>query len=115
MKIPPGKMRNRPTDLGRKLGEQLARLCDNAEATTMTLHPRCKTCAFRAGSIPNGCETTLMDAVKCSMEGDTKFMCHERPGKPCSGWIMMRADESFKVSWPFSDEAGKQRDSSEGK
>lgn len=108
MKIPTGKVRNRPTELGREFGEQLARLCDNAEATTTTLHPRCATCAFRAGTLPNGCEATLMDALKCAMEGDTKFMCHERKGHACSGWLMMRSDKNIKLPWPFSDELPEQ-------
>lgn len=81
--VPPGKTRNRPTALGKEAGAHLARFCDQAEMKKTTLHPRCKTCAFRAGSIPNGCESTVMDALKCSME-DTPFMCHERKGQPCS-------------------------------
>lgn len=101
MKVPPGKVRNRPTDLGREAGKHLARFCDQAEAKKTTLHPRCTTCAFRAGSMPNGCESTVMDALKCSME-DTPFMCHERKGQPCSGWVMMRSNKPFKVSWPWS-------------
>jgi hypothetical protein len=104
MKIPPGKVRNRPTELGAKLGAEVARLCDDAEQTAMTLHPRCTTCAFRLGTVPNCCEATVMDALKCAMEGEPKFMCHERPGKPCSGWMMMRAKESVKVPWPFSND-----------
>jgi len=101
VKIPPGKKRNRPTDLGREAGRNLARFCDEAEQRKMSLHPRCTTCAFRAGSIPNGCESTVMDALKCSME-DTPFMCHERKGQPCAGWVMMRSDKPFKVSWSWS-------------
>lgn len=96
------KERNRPTDLGRKAGAHLARLCDNAEQSRMILQPRCTTCAFRAGSIPNGCEATVLDATKCMIE-DIAFMCHERKGKACSGWLTMRmAKSKIKVPWPFS-------------
>jgi hypothetical protein len=100
--IPPGKVRNRPTDLGREAGIQLARLCDAAERSRMPLHPRCTTCAFRAGTIPNGCEATVLDANKCLIE-NIPFMCHERKGQPCSGWATMRIkDSKIKAPWPFS-------------
>jgi hypothetical protein len=102
VKVPPGKTRNRPTELGREAGFHLARLCDDAERSREPLHPRCRTCAFRAGSLPNRCEATVLDAHKCLIE-DIPFMCHERKGKPCSGWVTMRMKGSdLKTPWPFS-------------
>ena len=105
MKIPEGKVRNRPTELGREAGKHLARLCDDAEAKKMLIRPCCTTCAFRAGTIPNGCESTVMDALKCSME-DVRFNCHETH-LSCAGWLAMRSKKPFEVNWPFSDECGK--------
>lgn len=103
MKVP-----NRPTELGREAGKQLARFCDQQEQKKMTLRPRCQSCAFRAGSIPNGCEPTIMDALKCSVEG-RRFMCHEdKSGQTaCAGWLLMKSKKPFEVNWPFSDEIEK--------
>ena len=89
---------NLPTEQGRALGRQLARLCDLAEAEDLKRfpdqRPRCDDCAFRAGTVPNGCPETLMDAVKCMIEGKP-FYCHkgvregERPKRLCGGWMAM--------------------------
>ena len=108
-------IRNKATAEGRKLGQEMARLCDSAEPDarlqTPDLPPRCSSCAFRAGQhVANGSSETLMDAVKCLVEG-VEFQCHEpaRKGQPCSGWaMMMLAGDGFNVGiapWPFSDEA----------
>jgi hypothetical protein len=111
---------NRPTPEGREAGEHLARFCDEsfAELSELPLPERCGTCAFRAGTIPNGCLSTFGDALKCVYEGD-EFFCHEKPSgeepqRWCAGWIAMRAsylkgiDESEaefkKFPWKFSDE-----------
>lgn len=110
-----GKVRNRATDEGRRLGEKLAQFCDEAEPAARLrmpeLPPRCHSCAFRAGPhVANGSPTTQMDALKCVMEG-VEFECHEpgREGHLCSGWAMMMlakdAPDFTDVSWPFSDEA----------
>lgn len=106
---------NRPTDLGRSLGSQVARLCDNAEQIIRerfpNMRPRCGTCAFRAGTIPNGCEETLADAIKCVAEKDRLFLCHESPKgeekQPCAGYmtlIQTTADmPSVEVPWEYAD------------
>lgn len=105
-------VRNRPSALGRELGKHLARFCDQAEAEQRKRFPdhaeRCKSCAFRAGTIPNGCESTAMDATKAWME-HVPFLCHEHKGddKPvCAGWALMVNGETgpVKAPWPFSDE-----------
>jgi len=109
---------NLPTPEGRELGANLARFCDAAEIEKRKAYPnfpkRCGTCAFRLGTIPNGCHETQMDALKCVMER-VPFICHEyiaaEPlivnGRPCAGWAMMRDDSPpVEAFWPFSDEAG---------
>jgi len=64
---------NEPTSEGRKVGAMLGALADAAEAEQRRdfpdMLPRCNDCAFRAGTLPNGCEETLMDAMKCAVEG----------------------------------------------
>ena len=109
-------IRNRPTPEGRKLGNKLAKFCDDAEPKARLkmpeLPPRCNSCAFRAGPhVANGSPETLMDFLKTLIEGH-KFYCHEpaREGHLCSGWAMMmlsKDDAEFsKVPWEFSDEVG---------
>lgn len=88
-------MINEPSPEGAVLGEQLARLADQAEVEDLKRFPdqlpRCDDCAFRKGTRPNRSMDTLMDAVKCIVEG-RPFYCHKgipEDGKPkrlCSGW-----------------------------
>lgn len=88
---------NRPSPEGYMLGEQLARLTDKAESTVRAQFPnhkaRCKSCAFTKGTIPNGCLPTVMDALKCVVDG-TPFHCHQEfddngtPTELCAGWAM---------------------------
>lgn len=105
---------NRTTPDGRELGELLATFCDDAEPDARlkmpALPPRCESCAFRQGKhAPNGSPETLMDALKCVLEG-AEFYCHQkhRKGELCAGWTMMMLAQNVlsftKVPWPFSDE-----------
>lgn len=103
---------NRPTPEGRELGQHLGRFCDQAfeklRARDVTISERCRSCAFRAGSIPNGCPTTGMDALKAVFER-VPFLCHETPEPHtiCMGWVAMvltSEGDGFEVAWPFSDE-----------
>lgn len=111
---------NRPTPLGRQVGAWLGELTDAAEPFARLefpqMPPRCKSCAFRGGSIPNGCEETLIEAIKCAAEG-VPFYCHLRfkpDGSPidlCSGWVMLHGSPPAKVlemlpthEWDFSDD-----------
>ncbi len=83
---------------GKAMGKQLARLADTewaALARSGEADDRCKTCAFRAGTVPNGCLQTQMDAFKAVAE-DIPFMCHcelnanGRATKICGGWFAVR-------------------------
>lgn len=75
---------------------------------------RCKTCAFRLGTIPNGCPQTQMEVLKCVLEQD-EFSCHCRvdaKGEPeiCHGWLaamdlaIRRGDRLVKCPWPATGE-----------
>lgn len=100
---------NRPAAEGRVIGEQLARLTDKAEQEVIGTFPnharRCKSCAFSAGTFPNGCLPTVMDALKCVVDG-TPFHCHQQldgngvPTDLCAGWAMasMAADSKLRAA-----------------
>lgn len=89
---------NLPCEAGRKLGAVLARLADAAEIemrkTFPDNHPRCSDCAFRAGTRPNGCLETVLEATKCAVEG-RMFYCHKgvrdgcAPKVPCAGALLL--------------------------
>lgn len=107
-------VRNKPEADGYALGEHLDRFCeqeiDKYRQTGLAVPRRCDTCAFRKGSYANGCVPTVMDALKCAMEGDTTFLCHEhRKGDEppiCAGYLLLARAEGSKMPWPFADEAG---------
>lgn len=87
---------NAPTPEGAELGRHLARFADQEEAAHPDAPKRCGDCAFRAGTLPNQCPQTLMDAVKCTMEGEP-FHCHlgMRDGEPtrlCAGYLLMKCE-----------------------
>jgi hypothetical protein len=93
---------NVPTPEGRALGAELARLYEIEEAKLRVrfprMQPRCDDCAFRAGTDPNGCVETLMDALKGLMECEP-FYCHKgvTPGEPpkrlCAGYATLLGAE----------------------
>lgn len=87
------RTRNRVTPDGRRIGEQLSRMTDIevgkliAEGEWLK-DERCKSCAFRYGTVPNGCLQTQADALKSVLERKT-FGCHV-PGHgtgTCMGWF----------------------------
>jgi hypothetical protein len=94
----PTALPNVPTPEGRLLGAELARLADAEEARLRErfprLHPRCNDCAFKAGTDPNGCPETLMDAVKALVEC-VPFYCHKKfdadgsPKRLCAGYAIL--------------------------
>lgn len=95
---------------GRAAGEQTAALADKCVAKLEAAgepDERCKTCAFRAGTVPNGCAQTQVDLMKCIVE-NVPFMCHQHPKLPCYGWYAVRTQvkgaipAGATVPWQFS-------------
>ena len=72
---------NVPTLEGRLLGAEIARLTPENDG--------CDECAFRLGAEANGCLATVMDALKCVVEG-VPFYCHINDGL-CQGYLASRA------------------------
>lgn len=94
---------NLPTDEGRELGKQMARLCDGELVGKPD--ERCSTCAFKSGDhIANGSPETLMSALKCAMEGEV-FWCHEH-NRACAGWAAMRFGKESSVEAPWEHPKG---------
>ncbi|MGW8286396.1 MAG: hypothetical protein ACWGPR_11830 [Candidatus Deferrimicrobiaceae bacterium] len=115
---------NEPSELGAKVGRRLAMLADLAEAEDLerfpNQNPRCNDCAFRLGTLPNQCEETLGDAIKCVVEGQT-FYCHKgQKDRPCMGWVVLQSKGVGKMlagrasSFPASNEAEKQEGGADG-
>jgi len=90
----PTKDHSRVSPQGRDLGNQMARIVqpwiEHVEAEGEP-DQRCKSCAFRAGTVPSGCLQTQMDVMKAVIE-KTPFNCHQhdRKGQICHGWFAMR-------------------------
>lgn len=93
-----------------ELGQLVGRMSEKAVAKLAAEgepDERCKTCAFREGTHPNQCADTLMDALKCLVEGEP-FYCHDtkRVGWPCHGWfaaaVATKGMPPVKAPWPFS-------------
>lgn len=93
---------SRVTPEGIEIGKSTARMADlglerlkalglaNVEAPM--LKEMCKTCACRAGTVPNGCLQTQMDFLKAVFER-RPFLCHSpRDGRICAGWVRARAE-----------------------
>lgn len=110
----------RVTPEGRLLGAKLVEWFEpHIEDLVALGNPdeRCKTCAFRLGTIPNGCPQTQMEVLKCVMEQD-EFHCHARhdkTGEPelCHGWVaamdlaQRRGDKPIKCAWPATCDLSK--------
>lgn len=114
----PGLVPNRPTPEGRTAGKQLARLTERGEKALLMegrMVPQpCKSCAFRRGTLPNGCEETVLDALKCVLEKERVFMCHEvpyytQPTKICAGYAIATTvlidSPAVACPWPYAPEA----------
>ena len=105
---------NRVTPDGRRVGEQLSRMTDIEVGKLISegewsKDERCKSCAFRYGTVPNGCLQTQADALKSVLERKT-FGCHV-PGRgtgTCMGWFAAMQfkggakREPVKCPWEFS-------------
>ena len=111
------KDHSRVTPEGRAMGAQMVRLVTpTIEQLARDGEPdeRCKSCAFRPGTVPNGCPQTQLDALKAVVEG-VPFTCHQadRRAWPCHGWYAARvaihraekargAPLKAECPWPFS-------------
>lgn len=111
------KKPNRISAAGLELGAQILRLSEPAIARLVAEgepDERCKSCAFRPGTVPAGCLQTQMDVLKAIIE-KVPFMCHQadKRGHICHGWyaagVEMRRKEDLlgplpvtKCPWPFS-------------
>jgi hypothetical protein len=114
------KDHSRVSPEGRAIGLVMARLADiECAALEKDGEPddRCTSCAFRAGTVPNGCFQTQSDVVKAVAENKL-FMCHSfkdangNPRHVCHGWFAVRrvADRMEKATgtrmpaapWEFS-------------
>lgn len=102
---------SRCTPEGRVLGKEIARLIQpgiDKLAAAGEPDERCKTCAFRLGTVPNGCPQTQMDALKAAMEGKP-FYCHAKlpvPSVTCHGWFAARValkGKTLAMPYPFSE------------
>jgi hypothetical protein len=86
-----------PSEHGRILGTQLAWVADVMAAQRVDVPDRCKTCAFRAGTIPSRMAGTLAQALNCVAGLDpSPFMCHHslRGGEPtqlCAGYVLAKS------------------------
>ena len=102
----------RVTPAGEELGAHLVRLTVPVIARLVTEGEpdmRCASCAFRLGTVPNGCPQTGMDAMKAVLEG-VPFYCHLRHAPVptlCHGWyagrVALRGTRTL-CPWPFSKE-----------
>lgn len=92
---------NLPSEEGAALGAQMARAADMVEEAQrkrgLTMLPRCDDCAFRAGTLPNRCLSTLVDATKCVLEAKP-FYCHKgvadggKPKRLCAGAAVLMSE-----------------------
>lgn len=103
----PAERNKRCTPEGRKLGAQLVRLTEPEIARLDAAgepDERCASCAFRAGTVPNGCPQTTLDAAKCVME-DVTFLCHVQPAgtekRVCHGWFAARREIERRLGRGF--------------
>lgn len=106
------EQRNRVTPEGKAIGAQMARLCDIEGAKLIaegewTEDERCRSYAFRLGTVPNGCPQTQMDALKSVMQQEP-FFCHVAdPGtQVCAGWFACvqasKKQPPVTMPWPYS-------------
>ncbi len=106
----PTKDHSRVCPQGRAMGDQIVRITqpwiEHLEAPGEP-DARCKSCAFRAGTVPNGCLQTQMDVLKAVIER-VPFNCHQhdREGQICHGWfaarVAMRHAEETKGAAPVT-------------
>ena len=89
---------NLPSEAGAAAGAELARLVESdlARARESGAPAPCVECAFVKGTQANRSGATVMDAVKCVLEGEP-FFCHlglkdeDEPTSLCRGYLAARA------------------------
>lgn len=80
---------------GRILGSAFADIADKLAPLHPEVPDRCKTCAYRHGTIPNAMAGTLVEALNCTLGIDPNpFGCHHtlKDGKPtelCAGYFLL--------------------------
>ena len=109
----PTKDHNRVSPEGRAIGAQWVRIAEPIIAHLVAEgepDERCKSCAFRLGTVPNGCLQTMADVTKAVLE-QKPFACHvdrNSDGTPklCAGWLASQwgaADRPIvPCNWEFS-------------
>jgi hypothetical protein len=107
------KIPNRTTPEGIEMGTEMARLTERhvqalVEQGEWKDDERCSSCAFRKGTVPNGCPQTQMDALKSLLEHKA-FFCHAVGcvgTKVCAGWFAavqgVKHLPKMECPWPFS-------------
>lgn len=105
------KEHRRVSPEGKKLGALLVQLTEKSIAKLVAegeIDERCLTCAFRQGTVPNGCIQTQLDALKAVSE-KIPFMCHHKQPRNthvCHGWyacaVATKDAPAKEAPWPFS-------------
>jgi hypothetical protein len=106
-KIPPELDQSRVSPEGREVGNMLADLAEHSIKSAIGLvDKRCSTCAFRRGTVPNGCITAMSDAMKCLIQKHD-FKCHHNKSKQCAGFaaamLQRKNIPAAIVPWDFSE------------
>ena len=109
--VDPTKDHKRVSPEGKAIGAMLVRMVEPAVAALALegeQDERCKSCAFRAGTVPNGCLQTQLDACKSVLE-QRPFMCHVNKYRDgthqiCHGWFAATwsrgsVEPNFSMSW----------------
>lgn len=99
----------RVTPEGKALGVTMAKMADKGQSWLTAegeADERCKSCAFRLGTVPNGCPQTQLDVYKAVVE-KVPFGCHQadKKGDVCHGWFavtnLIRRMEKIKGPLPI--------------
>lgn len=83
-------MNDRVSPEGQIFGRWMARMDKIGRLALEGPDLRCASCAFREGTVPNGCMQTQLDVLKAVCEG-VPFHCHApRDGRLCAGFVSAR-------------------------
>lgn len=111
--VDPTKDHSRVSAEGRALGMQMVRFVEPVIKHLESQgepDERCRSCAFRAGTVPNGCFQTMSDAIKAALE-QKPFLCHvgrypDGSRKMCAGWLATQWGAANRAAiqcpWDFS-------------